>query len=420
MPLASDWGPLPQKKTTKSSGSTGGPQSPAPNKDGVFSQLNYSSSWDQLLQQKQAAAAAAPPEPFANVDTSKLFPSEQARRDAVNPFSELPAGFSGGLTYGGTTTALEPTLTKPSAGPAPDPFAAQEKLGAHMAAKEGGRRRDVYEMTWEDYQKLTDQQRAAVDFNTMLAGAVRRDLKNQQEYASVGQGARDIYDQQVAAIFGADGGSKIYAPNTVALLKQVNFHDDTGDLDRFLKMRSAITDADLAGLQLEAVPGLGVPYSDAQDPGAMARREQAAALSSGTQAALDAVMANTPALLATPRKTALVERNASLQMYGVQGVTPKQPPGWGDPNISLGNGVRNYDFQQAFEWLSSSNLDDAQRGQIMDRMRQSFTPEQQQQFLAYADQRSKQAMEAGRPLGSDPQIPYVDAQVLRKYLGLGK
>ena len=53
-------------------------------------------------------------------------------------------------------------------------------------------------------------------------------------------------------------------------------------------------------------------------------------------------------------------------------------------------------------------------------MRQSFAPEQQQQFLAYADQRSKQAMEAGRPLGSDPQIPYVDAQVLRKYLGLGK
>mgnify|MGYP000370241441 CR=1 FL=1 len=86
--------------------------------------------------------------------------------------------------------------------------------------KPGNIAKQTEPMTWEDYNALTPLRRSAVDYNTSLTRAVRRDRQMQDEY-SPGDQQREAYDKTVARLFGEDGGSDWYAPETVALLQQI-------------------------------------------------------------------------------------------------------------------------------------------------------------------------------------------------------
>jgi hypothetical protein len=116
----------------------------------------------------------------------------------------------------------------------------------------------VQPMRPAEYRALTDRQQGAVDFNTLMAKAARRDI-NQQENYNPSADEKKEYDATLKGIFGEDGGSQTYAPETLALLRQIMYEDQGGDIDDFLNMNMAVT----AGA-LTTVPELqeGNPAAD--------------------------------------------------------------------------------------------------------------------------------------------------------------
>lgn len=114
------------------------------------------------------------------------------------------------------------------------------------------------ELTWDEYNALSPQQRAAVDANTAIADAALLDKDAGTERA-------EGYDEAVNSLFGTSGGSDRYAPATLAVLEQLGLKDLRGnDLDNFLNLDSLVTMDDLKLL---------TPEGEAQLAGAPKGRE---------------------------------------------------------------------------------------------------------------------------------------------------
>ena len=98
-------------------------------------------------------------------------------------------------------------------------------------------------LTWEAYDSLDDQQKAAVDWNTLLIDAREKDFTT--EMVEVDAEARAEYDAKVERLFGKEGGSERYAPNTINLLDQLDVVQLGQDLDEYLSLERAIDDKQL-------------------------------------------------------------------------------------------------------------------------------------------------------------------------------
>lgn len=87
-----------------------------------------------------------------------------------------------------------------------------------------------------DYESLTPQQQNAMRFNEQLIAATERDRR-----ASVAPEDQDPeYQARVAEMFGTEGGSNVYAPNTMALLDKMGMGKLRGqDLDEYLSLDRA-------------------------------------------------------------------------------------------------------------------------------------------------------------------------------------
>jgi hypothetical protein len=132
----------------------------------------------------------------------------------------------------------------------------QPKEGEEKVAPSGALEVDdmqVGRMTWEEYDALTDEQRMAVEFNTQLFRARRKDLKQRIDPYEA-RAMKDEYEQKVEEMFGADGGSSIFAPNVVKLLDEVDFKAVGQDLDQFLSMERAIDADELAQFTMKRMP----------------------------------------------------------------------------------------------------------------------------------------------------------------------
>lgn len=286
--------------------------------------------------------------------------------------------------------------------------------------KGGGRRRDVYEMTPEAYAKLTGTQRAAVDFNTMLAEAVRRDLQSGVAYGA----ERDVqlqenYDAQVEAMFGKDGGSDTFAPQTLALLRQIDFSDQRADLDQFLKMQAAVTDKDLKGLTMAEVPGLMDQVQSTQPPAQAYRSDYVGTIAQATEAKLDEVMQQSDQLLQTARDTLTAARNEDLRLFTAQQVQPSTIAGFGAGEFDASGQPANKDawFQKSYETLAAAGT----RQEFMkaeSEISSFLRPAELQEFRTYADLRSQQAGDYDRSLGSSDSVKYRSVEEFRKLLGL--
>lgn len=114
-------------------------------------------------------------------------------------------------------------------------------------------RKRVDRLTLEEWEAMDPQQRAAIEFNAELVGAVRKDRRLEKEY-DTDKEERAEYDKAVAAMFGEDGGSEKFAPETVALLSQLGYEDQSADLDDFLGLKMAVKAKDLDNLTLPATP----------------------------------------------------------------------------------------------------------------------------------------------------------------------
>lgn len=274
---------------------------------------------------------------------------------------------------------------------------------------------DVVKMTPERYAALDPQQRAAVDFNTMLVQAVRKDLEMQDKYNPDGA-EEQAYEAEVERIFGEGRGSDTYAPETVALLDQINLSNHTADLDDFLGLNAAITRRDIR--QLPTAEVREVYELPPTDPGDI-RIELSQQLANRTRE-MQEVLAQGQQLLATMNKTAALARNDSVLEFG----------GFAnDPKLGLGYGLQqrtatgapadlNTYFQDVFENLSRAEVKDP--NEVLELAKKDLSDDEYSALAVYIENRVANAAEYGGSLGMAPGVQYRKPGRLDKLLGQGE
>ena len=297
-------------------------------------------------------------------------------------------------------------------------------------------------MTWDEYNALDDRERAAVDFNTALVSAVRRDKKQNRlgAYDDLTEDERRIYDQAVLDMFGEDGGSRRYAPDTMALLNQLELEDQEGDLDDFLRLREAITEDDLKNLGdpmqgpvAEGEPGqVGVREGEFT-PDETAMLDYQLELTTATQQ-LQAELAQGNLMLQDWRTTALAARGqvpgltppagyATTAMFGgTQRVKGALPLGFGMGAGTDANGQAldaNTYFQMNFDTLAQLK-DETQVAEFLGQVQATIEPGDYPKFLDYVDMRSAMAKRYHADLGAADGVEYRTPEEFRKLLGLDK
>jgi hypothetical protein len=263
-------------------------------------------------------------------------------------------------------------------------------------------------MSWEEYNALSEKQRAAVDFNTLLVKAVSKDNASQKIYDPT-LDEKMAYEKGVEHIFGDDAKQPDeYAPETLSLLQQINYHDDAGELDDFLGLKAAITEEDLKHITV-AAPANAVAFSGADQP-QVDRIELTQQLADQTQR-LEASLAKGTKMLQSINATANLERNTILNMVGGIPNKPPQPLGYGAGEVDT------Y-FKQAFDALANqANTKD--KDEILGVINQDLSPDELQAFKSYSDTRVGNAERFDLPLGEEKGVTYRSPEEFRDLLGIG-
>lgn len=265
-------------------------------------------------------------------------------------------------------------------------------------------RKQVERMSQADYDALSPLQRSAVDFNTSLVRAVRHDRKRQDQYKP-SPDELQAYDAALIDIFkdNVSGSDATYAPETVALLKQIGYTDENANLEDFLGLNASIHANDLGGLNtLDLSAGSKETASPEID-----RANLVHDLASSTQH-MEATLAKGTELLQTMTATAKLDRADEIQLFGGTPDAPKVAVGYGNKDIDA------Y-FQQAFDLLANKETD---RNQIFTALNTDLLPEEVTKFMAYADTRSRNAAGYGLDLGQTEGTRYRTAAEFRKLLDL--
>jgi hypothetical protein len=314
--------------------------------------------------------------------------------------------------------------------------------GGRKDSKEPGQRKrdkpDTEAMSWDEYNALTDAQRAAVDFNGMLVQAVRKDKKLNRTggYDDVTDDERAVYDRTVEKLLGEDSGSRLYAPETVAMLQQIDIPDAASDLDDFLRLKVAITDKDLkriaaweenATAEEPTVDETGRGNYELAPTEALEDRTQMQLEFADATTDLQQSLAEGNQLLATWRQTAMMARNEDLQYYGGDLNSAKVPIGFEPPKFSTdayGNAIAENAaayFQIQFDNLANAAGDQNYINQVLSDTRAMLEPRGQlQDFYNYIDIKSKQAEQFGGYSNPNPNVQYRSPEEFRKVLGLSR
>lgn len=274
-------------------------------------------------------------------------------------------------------------------------------------------------LTWEEYQALGPRQRAAVDFNAMLVQAVRKDRRLQGKYDATEE-QRAKYDSSVEEMFGPDRGSETYAPETVGLLRQIGYDNDSADLDDFLGLGAAITSSDLDDLkhlkQLLPSEDAPAPTGGQLEPlegTAAIRLENVRDLAASTQK-MEAALAESTRLLQSMGKMSTLDRSGYVNTIGGRGGDPKPLTGYGAPAIGDSTTIDGM-FQGYFEALANKDEDSKA---LLAGLNQDFAPDELDAFMTYAQNRSRNADVYGLDLGASPEVRYRTPEQMLKLLGL--
>lgn len=287
-------------------------------------------------------------------------------------------------------------------------------------------------MTTKEYNSLTVRQRAAVDYNTMIADAVTKDLKNQDEYADlVGTKKEERYDKTVKDLFGEDRGSDIFAPETVAVLKQLAYNptldkvvgDKLADLDEYLGLRATVTDADLPALV--GIQGRG--RANIQNPESFDRATYVNRFADMAEELTERLSASRPLLqnLSESAEFGRFDTQFDASRFGGGGEGPEGLLGFNKPEFITDPATgatepNNIDafFQQAFENLSLKQNEGATE-EILGSISEVLDPDELDKFFQYADIRSRDNLTYGLKQGRE-DVKYKSAQEFRKMLGLDR
>lgn len=292
------------------------------------------------------------------------------------------------------------------------------------------RARKAKEMSWDDYLGLSDRARAAVDFNTMIIQAREKDLSTDYDTTDPAQEERrKTYDKAVERMFGEDGGSITFAPETVALLNDIGFERTDAkrfdDLDDFLGLKSALTVRDLDKLGSIKID----PVVEGVETVSSAARQVAGTVEIGSSGsdAMTALAAGTDSLresltrgnqlLQNWQDVAAAARNESL---GFLGGTPNEIV---DPAITLSPAARSlmYEdrtyFDHAFQTLSNAPEED--KGEVLKLIRGDLKPKGLfEEFVRYIDTKSAFGQDSRVVPGGDMTIRDRTPKEFRELLGL--
>ena len=335
--------------------------------------------------EKQDRPTAAPSvlQPFEHTHVQKLSPMPDPTPGQGVPGLSVelpPTGYGkkiDSMIYG-QDTEIQGQPDKPTEPGQPDPTS----------------RHKSYQMTWGDYNALTDRQRAAVDFNTMLVQAREKDLNT--DYHQTAQ-QQATYEKAVERMFGANGGSETYAPETMAVLNQIDFtptDNKQGDtLDDFLGLKAAISEKDLENFTIPKTPLLKPAYDvvgsfDGRDTNA----EFNAQLVAKTRE-LESSLAKGNEVLQNFQASAKFARNEDLAYFGGVANDVHTP-------LGFGSGADDQYIQQAYAAIAEKRPGDEES--LRSSLPMLYASLEQRglkdDFLKYADARTRQAAQYGVPL----------------------
>lgn len=265
-------------------------------------------------------------------------------------------------------------------------------------------------MTRAEYNALSPAERAAVDFNGELVRAVRKDTRLQKKYEKTATPEeRETYDADVELLFGPDRGSETYAPETVAVLRQLDFSDTAADLDDFLNLSTAITVEDLSRIDTGGGP---------LDEAGRGRLELQQGLAQAT-ADLRETLARGNQLLQNFSVSARTDRLQHVDMLGGSPGQVNPGLGFGPPQWDAGGNPADLNtyFQQAFDILADrANAKD--RDAILTSIGGDLRPEEAESFWRYVDKRTRRAGRYDLDLGIEKDTRYHSAEQLRQLLGM--
>lgn len=264
------------------------------------------------------------------------------------------------------------------------------------------------QMTWDEYNALNDDQRAAVDFTTEFLKAREADLSK-----SADQEAMPDYTERVEAMFGEGGGSQTYAPRTLELLEGVGFEAPGQDFDEFLSLDRLPTTDELMAGNFDKVD---FETADLSDP----EEVQAAVRSVANQALVDnALIQEAGAFLNEALQDEGVWNTSSAVTNALTGEPPgKVPVGFG--NEGMRDWVEGRDpefgmdeyFQTTYAGLSNPGADWQEVWTTA--VENAEMPEQDvQKLLRYIDLRTRKEEQMGL-LSDDLRTP----EQIRALVGL--
>jgi hypothetical protein len=204
-------------------------------------------------------------------------------------------------------------------------------------------------VTREAWDRMSPQQQNALRFNDELFRSVELDRKLDSTEMS------DDYRNEVAEMFGTQGGSEMYAPNTLALLQGLGMDRLRGqDLDEYLSFDRAYDTQEVAALQ----PWDETPVLDKYEGFGQARSVDQAGVLDRLQ--IDKAGQLIEQAMASPDVYGWDQRSRIDQFLG-RALDPQSVPiGWlfgdetpGDSRTDEDSQNREFFFQAAYDYLSS-------------------------------------------------------------------
>lgn len=278
---------------------------------------------------------------------------------------------------------------------------------------------EINEIDQEAFAKLSPREQAAIKFNTALVNAAAADKGLSADLATDAQ--RDAYDNAMRKLFGDDAVGGTYAPNTAALLQELQLGDLRGSIDDYLQLNSAVYDTDLERLEQGGTWSDTVMWKDRP-----LRQQNAAEIAFRVDALQDRITGlldrfdlptdNIGDIMRFDQQIDMLLRNAS-QSFGAPLIdksavddAPAQSLGWGESQADL-------DFQSAFERIIRKD----QKGQwtydeLVNILNNSgYDPAD---FFQYAGERLEKNKTEGGSLGEDKTVAYLSNKEVWKALGL--
>jgi hypothetical protein len=264
-----------------------------------------------------------------------------------------------------------------------------------MKAGQGSK---IEQMTLEEYAALTPKQKAAIDLNTMLVEAVRKDTDGEGRE----EGAK--YDDRVEALFGDVGDDQPFAPKTVKLLEDINYKGENVNVNDFLKLRAAFTADDVDDLVLRK--------GEAPDANLMSAGFSRDAVQ------MDLTEALVKARASKDDRGELLETQRSLL-----GTNKQLGFGAANPQGTMEEQLNDY-FQKSFEAMSTKGF--AVEGKpvrpedIMAEAKGLLNAEEWAAFVSFLDVKSRESKQYEIPLGMDPEKSYLKPNKFRAQLKLNQ